>query len=244
MCSCKKSIIPVIDPFKFNDELNISRLIAFQERAPFCIVASTDCEQFDRKVTPFLSAISKVKRIPIITHFPPSKPNGFPSSPYADAFLATAVINSEKEYYSSLSLDRESVKESINKYGDNNLISSAALVLGYDEKSREFVHSKHIGYSMENIYKELEEVNLDSLQVFYLYSRNHILSKEVCRFVRSLINPGTLLFASGCISNKSQANELFDSGADFISVGTAFESSNWNEKIIEILSGDYLEKEC
>ncbi|NDK98651.1 geranylgeranylglyceryl/heptaprenylglyceryl phosphate synthase [Photorhabdus bodei] len=236
MSSCRKSIIPILDPFKFNYEININRLLTFQKYAPFCIIASTDCENFEMKVSPFIAAASKIKTIPIITHFPPQKPNGFPSSPYADAFFATSVINSNVEYYSSLSLERESIKQSIEKYGDNCLISSAALVLGNDKKSQKFVYSKTVYHSTESIASALEGIDFNLLKVFYLYSRNSVISNEICGFVKSLIGNNILLFVSGGISNTEQVDNLLYSGADFISIGTTFEEVNWNNNAINILN--------
>ncbi|SIO95744.1 geranylgeranylglyceryl/heptaprenylglyceryl phosphate synthase [Vibrio spartinae] len=236
MSSCRKSIIPIIDPFKFDNRINIDRLLTFQKYAPFCIVASTDCENFEMKVSPFIAAVSKIKTIPIITHFPPQKPKGFPSSPHADAFLATSVINSNMEYYSSLSLERESIKQSVQNYGDNGFISSAALVLGDDEKSQKFVQSKTVEHSKESISRTLEGIDFDPLNVFYLYSRNSVISNEICSFVKSIVGDRTLLFVSGGISNTEQANSLLYSGADFISIGTAFEDVNWNNNAMNILN--------
>lgn len=229
----KGKIIHVIDPFKSSMAEAVEKAKFFSEVCPFIIIGSTDNDIYHEIVPEMIQKIKESIDVSIFTHFPPKTEMGYPSCADADAVIATSVLNSGMDYYRDNSMNRQSLKETVSKGGVINIIPCSAITLGDDKKSKKYVDAQPVSSQKQSIDRVLDNFILPSEGIFYLYSRNCLVDTHICKYVRSRVDSRVVLIVSGCIREKEQADCLIESGADYVAVGTLFESMNWKEKALD-----------
>lgn len=220
-------IIHVIDPYKISIFEAIEKARFFSSICPFIIVGSTDNNNFQEVIPGMIQAIKKNVDINVFTHFAPQLHHGYPYCAHADALMATSVLNSGIEYFKDSSLTRQSLMESSQRIGDMPIIPCVALTLGEDTKSHKYVNALPVSIEKESVALILDNCELPESGIFYLFSRSTLIDSDLCCYVRTRLNPNVILIASGCVKNKRQADILLDAGADYVAMGTIFETRDW-----------------
>lgn len=222
----RKNIIHTIDPFKTRYFDGLEKVRFLGDVSPFVLVGSTDCPNFGF-VSEYVADLKRASRVPIFTHFLPRPGRGYPVCLHADGLFATSVTNSSNDYFACCKPGREALRETTLNFPDAKYVNVRAITIGEDEKSTECAQTFTVTADFDPVIELLRSHREERDGCHYIFSRRRILDPALIREVREAVGHGAILFASGCIVRRDQADALLDAGADYVAVGSALETADW-----------------
>jgi putative glycerol-1-phosphate prenyltransferase len=222
----RRNIIHTIDPFKVRYLDGLDKVEFLGRVSPFVLVGSTDCPDF-AFVSEYIADLKKKSGATIFTHFLPQPGKGYPVSFHADGFFATSVTNSQSSYLACCKPTKEPLKETTLRHPGARYVNVSAVTIGEDQKSAEFAHTFTVAAEQQQVLELLCRHSEEQVECYYVFSRNRALDPSLIRAVRRSVGPHAIIFASGCIVHRDQADALLEAGADYAVVGSALELADW-----------------
>lgn len=222
----RNNIIHTIDPFKTRYLDGLEKVAFLGRVSPFALVGSTDCPNF-AFASEYIADLKKKSGIPIFTHFLPQSGGGYPVCFHADGFFATSVINSMSSYLACCKPGKKALQETALRHPDARYVDVSAVTIGEDEKSFEFAQTFTVPADQDRILDLLHSRREAHIGCYYVFSRKRRLDPSLVRAVRKAVGHEAIVFASGCVVQREQADALLAAGADYVAVGSALEAGDW-----------------
>jgi geranylgeranylglyceryl phosphate synthase family protein len=231
------SLLHIVDPYKVHIDEAVDKAKRLEKMGfPAILVGGTDYDQFNNIMTPYISHLRSVTRLPLILHFPPRDNTGVPFVTGVDAMIWPAVLNSRNPHYvwkGLLQTSRDFGRLEADGSTPPEPIFSAALTFGDDRKSEQYMGTIAVPRHTADIEKYCAIATMLGVDIVYLYSRHEAVSSEVCKIVRRQMSPDTLIFVGGGIRCRADAESYLCSGADYTVFGGALETSDWELRLAQ-----------
>lgn len=222
--------IHIIDPFKVPVTEAVDKALALTRHGfPAIILASTDYQEFESRMTPYVARVKAATSVPVLLHFPPRKGQGFPVVAGADAVVLPALLGSCDDYYvwKGYLETLLTLPERLHREHWPEFLLTVALTFGEDTRTGDLLGTTPVSTAPEQLDHHIAVARSFGFHMVYLYSRYAQVPPEVCRFFRDRLHPDQLLFVSGNVRSADRIRAYLQAGADFVGFAGALEGRDW-----------------